>query len=54
MDPLKHLFPAPDFFDDGVGVGGPSEGHGIIVGFPQEAVDGGLEIDDSLEPAFAG
>jgi hypothetical protein len=45
------LFPAADFFDDGIGVGGPDEGFGIGIGFLQEAVDGGLEIDDAFEDA---
>jgi len=45
------LFPAADFFDDGIGVGGPEEGFGIGIGFLQKAVDGGLEIGDALEDA---
>ena len=45
------MFPAADFFDDGIGVGGPEEGFGIGIGFLQEAVDGGLEIGDALETA---
>ena len=45
------MFPAADFFDDGIGVGGPEEGFGIGIGFLQEAVDGGLEIGDALEDA---
>ena len=45
------MFPAADFFDDGIGVGGPEEGFGIGIGFLQEAVDGGLEIDDAFEDA---
>jgi hypothetical protein len=40
-----------DLFDDGIGVGGPEEGFGIVVGLAQEAVDGGLEIDDAFEDA---
>ena len=43
--------PAPDLFDDGVGIGGPGEGLGVFVGLREEAVDGGLEIDDALEDA---
>jgi hypothetical protein len=42
------LFPAADLFDDGTGVGGPDEGLGGIVGLPQEAVNGGLEIGDAF------
>ena len=37
--------------EDPVGIGGPDEGLGIIVGFLDEAVDGGLEIDDRPEDA---
>ena len=51
MDRLQHLFPAPHLFDDGVGIGGPGEGLGLIVGFPNEAIDGSLEIDDAFEYA---
>ena len=29
--------PAPDGGDDFVGIGGPGEGFGVLVGFPQEA-----------------
>jgi hypothetical protein len=45
------LVPASDGSDDFVGVGGPHEGSRVIVGFPEEAVDGGLEIDDRAEDA---
>jgi len=39
--------------DDFSRIGGPHEGFGIIVGFPEEAVDGGLEIDDrAVRAAF--
>jgi hypothetical protein len=38
---------APDILNDGIGAGGPDEGFGMIVGLAQEAVDGGLEIDDA-------
>jgi len=42
-----------DGSDDFVGIGGPHEGLGVIVGFLREAVDGCLEIDDRAEdPAF--
>ena len=43
------MFPAADFFDDGIGVGGPDEWFGTGIGLLQEAVDGGLEIDDAFE-----
>ena len=45
------MFPAADFFDDGIGVGGPDEWFGTGIGLLQEAVDGGLEIDDAFEDA---
>ena len=42
-DPAVHLA------DDGIGVGGPHEGFGIVIGLAQEAVDGGLQIGDALK-----
>ena len=39
--------PSSDSGDDFVWVGGPGEGFGIIVGLDEEAVDGGLEVDDT-------
>jgi hypothetical protein len=48
MDQLQRLLPEPDFFDDGVGIGGPEEGLGVMVGLDEVSVDGGLEIDDAL------
>ena len=39
--------PSSDSGDDFVWVGGPGEGFGIIVGLDDEAVDGGLEVDDT-------
>jgi hypothetical protein len=39
------LLSSSDSGEDAVGIGGPYEGLGIIVGFLDEAVDGGLEID---------
>ena len=41
--------PAPDGGDDFVGIGGPSEGLRLVVVFFEEAVDGGLEVDDRAE-----
>ena len=32
-----------------MGISGPGERLGVLVGLAQEAVDGGLEIDDALE-----
>ena len=47
------MVPTFDGRDDFIGIGGPHEGLGVIVGFLQEAVDGSLEIDDRAEdPAF--
>ena len=45
------FFPSPDFFDDCVRVSGPDEGLGVVVGFDEVSVDGGLEISDALEHA---
>ena len=39
----------PDSGDDLVGICGPGEGFGIIVGLGDEAVDGSLEINDASE-----
>ena len=46
VDRIQHLMPAPDGGDDFFGIGGPGEGLGHLVGLLDEAVDGGLEIDD--------
>jgi hypothetical protein len=43
------LIPTADDSDNFIGIGGPHEGLGVIVGFLQEAVDGGLEIDNRAE-----
>ena len=32
--------------DDAVWIGGPDEGFGVMVGFGDETVDGGLEVDE--------
>ena len=39
------MVPAFDRGDDLLRIGGPDEGLWIIVGFPQEAINRGLEID---------
>jgi hypothetical protein len=53
VDRLQHLFPTTDLFDDGVGVGGPDEGLGVLIGCGEEPVDRSLEIDDASEdPVF--
>jgi hypothetical protein len=47
------LVPASDGGDDFVGIGGPHEGLGVVIGFLEEPVDLGLEINDRSEnPAF--
>ena len=47
------MVPTFDGRDDLIRIGGSHEGLGVFVGFLQEAVDGGLEIDDRAEdPAF--
>jgi len=43
------LVPSLDGGDDFVGVGGPCEGLRVGVGLGDEAVDGGLHIDDGVE-----
>ena len=41
--------PAPDGGDDFIGIGGPDEGFWVFVVLIQEAVDGGLKVDDGAE-----
>jgi hypothetical protein len=53
------LAPTPDSGDDFVRAGHPGEGLWVIVGLAQEAVDGGLKIDNrskhgAFEAALAG
>ena len=43
--------PALDGGDDFVGIGGPDEGLGVVVVLGEEAVDGGLQVDDGVEDA---
>ncbi len=43
--------PSLDGGDDAVGVGGPDEGFGVMVGLGDEAVDGGLQVGDGTEHA---
>jgi transposase len=45
------LEPSVSGGDDGVGVGAPDEGLGALVVFGEEAVDGGLQVDDGAEHA---
>jgi hypothetical protein len=43
--------PSSDGGDDFVWIGGPGEGPGSVVSLGEEAVDGGLEVDDRSEDA---
>ena len=43
------MSPALDGGEDGVGGFGPDEWFGLVVGLGDEAVDGGLELDDRGE-----
>jgi hypothetical protein len=45
------LAPAADGSDDLVGISGPDEGLGTVIKLGEEAIDGGLEIDDGSEQA---
>jgi hypothetical protein len=45
------LIPASDGGDDLVRIGGPDEGPGIVIGLGEEALDGGLEIDEGSKGA---
>ena len=46
--------PAFDGGDDLIRVGGPDEGLGVMIGLFEEAIDGGLELDDRAERRRAG
>ena len=41
-------FDSGDYF---VGIGGPGEWFGLVVMLGDEAIDGGLEVDDGVEHA---
>ena len=43
------MVPSFDGCDDFIGVGGPREGFGVLIGFGDEAIDGSLEIDEGME-----
>jgi len=45
------LVPASDGGDDLIGVGGPYEGFGVVVGLGEETVDRCLQIDQRAEHA---
>jgi len=47
------LVPASDGLDNFAGIGSPCEGFRFGVVFNDEAIDGGLQVDDRYEdPAF--
>ena len=43
------MLPSFDSGEDAGWVGGPDEGFGVGIGFLDEAVDGGLQVDDRAE-----
>jgi hypothetical protein len=45
------LVPAADGSDDLIGIGGPDEGLGVVIGLGEETLDGGLQIDERAEHA---
>ena len=45
------MVPSFDSSDDFIRVGGPEKRFGIFVGFDDEAIDGGLEINEGVEDA---
>ena len=51
VDRIQHLVPSFDGGDDAVRIGGPDEGLRFCVVLADEAVDGGLEVDDGAEDA---
>ena len=51
VDKIQRLMPTAHRCDDLVGIGGPDERFGLPVGFGDEAVDGGLQLDDRGEHA---
>ena len=51
MDGIQRLVPAFDGCDDFVGICGPDEGFWLLVVLGEEAVDGGLEVDDGVKDA---
>lgn len=51
MNRVKHLVPSSDGGDDAIRVSGLAEGRRIAVCLGEEAVDGGLQVDDRSEDA---
>jgi len=45
------LVPSSDGGDDLFGIGGPDEGLWVVVGFGDEAIDGGLKVGEGSEDA---
>lgn len=45
------MFPSIDGSEDAVWIGGPDEGLWVCIGLFDEAVDGGLELDEGMEDA---
>ena len=45
------MAPSIDGGDDFVGICGPDEGLGLMIGLRNESVDGGLELDEGAEDA---
>ena len=41
--------PTFDGSDDPVRIGGPAKGYRVLIGFGEEAVDGGLQVDKRME-----
>ena len=46
---IQDLVPASDCGDDFIGAGDPSEGFAVSVVVVEEAVNGGLKVDDGSE-----
>lgn len=51
MEGIQHLVPTFDGCDDLVGIGGPGEGLGLLVVLDEEAVDGGLKVNNGMKDA---
>ena len=51
VDRIQHLVPSFDGGDDFIRVLGPSKGSRVGVGLGEEAIDGGLQLDDGSEHA---
>jgi hypothetical protein len=51
VDRIQRLEPALDGGDYFIGVCSPDEGSGVVIGLGEEALDGGLEIDERVEHA---